>query len=81
MPANLPPQYVEAEKRYRTARDAEEKLDALQQMLAIMPHHKGTDKLHADLRKKLLSSLRRRKKEMLQQEELAFLLKRKALLR
>ena len=53
MPANLPPQYVEAEKRYRTARDAEEKLDALQQMLAIMPHHKGTDKLHADLRKKI----------------------------
>ena len=53
MPANLPPQYFEAEKRYRMARDTEEKLDALQQMLAIMPHHKGTDKLHADLRKKI----------------------------
>ncbi len=53
MPANLPPQYVEAEKRYRMARDTEEKLDALQQMLAIMPHHKGTDKLHADLRKRI----------------------------
>lgn len=53
MPANLPPQYVEAEKRYRMAKDTEEKLDALQQMLAIMPHHKGTDKLHADLRKKI----------------------------
>jgi ribosome-interacting GTPase 1 len=53
MPANLPPQYFEAEKKYRMARDTEEKLDALQQMLAIMPHHKGTDKLHADLRKKI----------------------------
>jgi small GTP-binding protein len=53
MPANLPPQYVEAEKRYRMAKDTEEKLDALQQMLSIMPHHKGTDKLHADLRKKI----------------------------
>jgi len=53
MLANLPPQYVEAEKRYRMVRDTEEKLDALQQMLAIMPHHKGTDKLHADLRKKI----------------------------
>jgi uncharacterized protein len=53
MPANLPPQYLEAEKRYRLAKDAEEKLDALQQMLAAMPHHKGTDKLHADLRKKM----------------------------
>lgn len=51
MPANLSPQYVEAEKRCRMTKDTEEKLDALQQMLAIMPHHKGTDKLHADLRK------------------------------
>jgi len=47
MPANLPPQYFEAEKRFRSAREPEEKIAALQAMLAIMPRHKGTDKLHA----------------------------------
>jgi len=53
MPANLPPQYFEAEKRYRSAREPEEKIAALEAMLAIMPHHKGTDKLHAALRQKI----------------------------
>ena len=53
MPANLPPQYFEAEKRYRSARDPEEKIAALEAMLAIMPHHKGTDRLHAVLRQKV----------------------------
>jgi ribosome-interacting GTPase 1 len=53
MPANLPPQYFEAEKRFRAAREPEEKIAALQEMLAIMPRHKGTDKLHAGLRRKI----------------------------
>jgi len=53
MPANLPPQYFEAEKRYRLAKDPDEKIEALQAMLAIMPRHKGTDKLHAGLRRKI----------------------------
>jgi len=53
MPANLPPQYFEAEKRYRSAKEPEEKIAALQEMLAIMPRHKGTDKLHAMLRQKI----------------------------
>ncbi len=53
MPANLPPQYFEAEKVYRQARTPEEKVEALEAMLAIMPKHKGTDKLRADLRRKI----------------------------
>jgi ribosome-interacting GTPase 1 len=53
MPANLPPQYFEAEKRYRAAREPDEKIAALEEMLAIMPHHKGTDRLHAVLRQKI----------------------------
>ena len=53
MPANLPPQYFEAEKRYRAAREPEEKIAALQTMLAVMPKHKGTDKLHGELRRKI----------------------------
>jgi hypothetical protein len=50
MPANLTPQYKEAEQRYRQARGHEEKLAALREMLALLPKHKGTEKLQADLR-------------------------------
>jgi ribosome-interacting GTPase 1 len=53
MPANLPPQYKEAEQRYRQARTNEEKVLAVEEMLAIIPHHKGTDKLIGQLRKRL----------------------------
>jgi ribosome-interacting GTPase 1 len=53
MPANLPPTYHEAEKRLREARLPEEKLVVLEEMLAIIPKHKGTDKLQADLKRKM----------------------------
>jgi hypothetical protein len=53
MPANLPPHYFEVEKRYREARSASEKLRFLEEMLAVMPKHKGTDKLRADLRRRI----------------------------
>jgi small GTP-binding protein len=53
MPTNLPPQYFDAEKRFREAKTTPEKVAALEAMLAIMPHHKGTDKLRAGLRKRL----------------------------
>jgi ribosome-interacting GTPase 1 len=53
MPANLPPQYKDAEDRYRQCRTTSEKILALEEMLAIIPHHKGTDKLIAQLRKRL----------------------------
>lgn len=53
MPANLPPQYFEAEKRYRRARTPQEKIEALEDMLSIMPKHKGTDRLRAELRTKI----------------------------
>ncbi len=53
MPANLPPQYFEVEKRYREARSVSDKLKHLEEMLAIMPKHKGTDKLKADLRRRI----------------------------
>ena len=50
MPANLPPQYFEAEKRFRQAKEPADKILVLEEMLAIMPKHKGTDKLRAELR-------------------------------
>ncbi len=53
MPANLPPQYFEAEKAFRAAKDPLEKIAALEEMLAIMPKHKGTDHLRAELRARI----------------------------
>jgi len=53
MPTNLPPQYYDVEKKYRAATTPEEKTAALEEMLSTIPKHKGTDKLRADLRRKL----------------------------
>ena len=53
MPANLPPDYFQAEKRFRQAKTPEDKVEALEAMLSIMPKHKGTDKLRALLRSKI----------------------------
>jgi small GTP-binding protein len=53
MPANLPPQYFEAERNFRQAKTPEEKIEALEEMLAVMPKHKGTDHLKADLRRRI----------------------------
>ena len=53
MPANLPPQYFDAEKNFRAAKSPAEKIVALEEMLAIMPKHKGTDHLRAELRSRI----------------------------
>jgi ribosome-interacting GTPase 1 len=53
MPANLTPQYKDAEQRYKQAKTPEEKLACLKEMLSIMPKHKGTEKLQADLKTRI----------------------------
>jgi hypothetical protein len=53
MPANLTPQYKEAEQRFREAEGHADKLAALREMLALLPKHKGTEKLQADLRRRV----------------------------
>ncbi len=53
MPANLTPQYMEAEKRFKSAGTVPEKIAALEEMMATIPKHKGTEKLQAELRKKM----------------------------
>ncbi len=53
MPTNLPPEYFEAEKRYKVASDPKEKSDALEELISKIPKHKGTDKLRAEYRKNL----------------------------
>jgi ribosome-interacting GTPase 1 len=53
MPANLPPQYYELERQFKAEKDIAEKLRLAQELLAIMPKHKGTDKLQADMKAKI----------------------------
>jgi ribosome-interacting GTPase 1 len=53
MPTNLPPEYFEVDRRYRAATSPAEKAELLEELLSTIPKHKGTDKLRADLRKKL----------------------------
>lgn len=62
MPANLTPAYRQAEARYRQAVTREEKIAALEEMLRVLPKHKGTDKLQADLRSRI-SKLRKEPKK------------------
>ena len=70
MPTNLPPEYFDAEKRYRTAGTPAEKLACIEEMLTIIPKHKGTDKLRADLRKRIskLKSAAQAKKSLARHE-------------
>lgn len=53
MPANLTPQYLEAERRYREATTPEEQLAALDEMMATIPKHKGTEHMRADIRRRM----------------------------
>ena len=53
MPANLTPDYLAAEREYKSAQTQVEKITALERMLATLPKHKGTEKIQADLRRKL----------------------------
>lgn len=53
MPTNLPAEYYEAEERYRDATTTSEKIATLEALISTVPKHKGTDKLRADLRRRL----------------------------
>lgn len=53
MAANLTPQYHEAEARYKAATTPEEKLAALEDMWREIPKHKSSEKMQAELKKKL----------------------------
>lgn len=53
MPANLTPDYLAAEARFRAAETTEEKLAALEEMHATIPKHKGTEKMRADIKRRI----------------------------
>ncbi len=53
MPANLTADYMNARKEYQQATDPFEKLRCLEKMLAVIPKHKGTEKMQADLKSRI----------------------------
>jgi len=53
VPANLTPDYHAAEARFRDAVTSEEKLEALEAMLGAIPKHKGTEKMQADIKRRI----------------------------
>lgn len=53
MPANLTPEYRNAEANYRKASDPQERLECLKEMLRTMPKHKGTDHLQAEIKTRI----------------------------
>jgi uncharacterized protein len=53
MPANLSPEYKDADQAYRRATTDDERLEALHEMLRTIPKHKGTEKLQADLKSRI----------------------------
>ncbi|NIA13189.1 MAG: TGS domain-containing protein [Nitrospiraceae bacterium] len=53
MPTNLPPEYYDADERYRAAVSPVDKIACLEELLTTIPKHKGTDHLRADYRKRL----------------------------
>jgi hypothetical protein len=53
MPANLTPEFLKAREWFQTAETTEEKLAALERMLATIPKHKGTDHMQADIKRRI----------------------------
>jgi len=53
MPTNVTPEYMKAKAEYRRARDPKERLQCLKEMMRLLPKHKGTDHLQAEIKGKI----------------------------
>jgi small GTP-binding protein len=73
MPANLPPQYFEVEKKLKSAHTAEEKIAIMEELLSIIPKHKGTEKLQALYKTKIAKlKSQSQKKTAISRHEVAY---------
>ena len=53
MPANLPPTYYKLKHQHEAAKTDEERLDLLEEMLRIIPKHKGSEKVVSDIKHRI----------------------------
>jgi len=76
MPANLTADYLAAEQTYKRSHTQEERVAALEQMLAALPKHKGTEKIQAELRRRLSQARKESQKTIGGHESPPYLIKR-----
>ncbi|MEM5799160.1 MAG: TGS domain-containing protein [Candidatus Aenigmatarchaeota archaeon] len=53
MPVNAPNEYYLAEEKYKNAKTREEKIKYLEEMIALLPKHHGSEKLLMELKRRL----------------------------
>ena len=53
MPANLPPQYSKVEDEYKAATTPAARLEKARELFRLLPKHKGTEKLQAELKTRI----------------------------
>ncbi len=53
MPANLPPEFILKQRELKEARSIGQKIRIIKELIALAPKHKGTEKLLAQLKRKL----------------------------
>src|SRR5262249_26028808 len=53
MAANLTPQYLEAEAEFKKAKSPEDQLACLEKMYTLLPKHKASEKLQAQLKTRM----------------------------
>ena len=58
MPANLPPTYYKLKHQHEAAKTDEERLSILEEMLRIIPKHKGSEKVVSDIRRRIAAHKR-----------------------
>ena len=58
MPANLPPTYYKLKHQHEAAKTDEERLGLLEEMLRIIPKHKGSEKVVSDIRSRIAAHKR-----------------------
>ena len=58
MPANLPPTYYKLKHEHEAAKTDEERLRILEEMLRIIPKHKGSEKVVSDIRRRIAAHKR-----------------------
>jgi ribosome-interacting GTPase 1 len=77
MPANLTPQYLEAELKFKQAKTGPEKIKALEVMMAVIPKHKGTERLRGQLKSRMAKLKEElQKKPTVSRAEQAYTIKR-----
>jgi len=74
MAANLPPQFFTLQAKLKETKGPEEKISILEEMLAICPKHKGTEKVQKELKTKI-AKLKKQKPKKIKREALYYVKK------